>query len=582
VTGRHLYRALVTDYDGTLTSGGRPRADVLAALARFRRAGNRTILATGRIVAELLTEFPDVDDHVDALVAENGAVIRRRDRTWRITEPIGDDLAHVLGEAGVEHRRGDVLLATTMAHFDAVAHAVSQLGREYQLVQNRGELMVLPPGVSKGAGVVAALDDLGTSRHNAIAVGDAENDHTLLDACELGVAVGNAVPSLRARADLVMAGDAGDGVVELLHRLDTNAVHDGGPTDPLAVVARRWRVNLGVEPDGTTPVEIAPAHSTTLIVGPTQSGKSYVAGLIAEQTAELGYTVLVVDPEGDYSGLCEVCGVVHVGGDEPIGSIRHLIHLVESGHVGVVIDLSHRPLHERAAFIHDAPALIAVRRTATGVPHWVLVDEAHLMFATNGQGRRRVALSGGLCLVTYRPEAMADDLLDAVDTLVALPGTDCGGWLDRLSADADAVRAAVTTCEPGEAVLARRHGDVVRFTTGTRRRAHQRHWHKYLNEPLPPDRRFYARDGRDRVVGVAANLADMHNLLGECDDSVIEHHAVRGDLSHWIVGVFADDDLAAEFAAAERAVVVGGATPADLALARKRMTQAIAQRYLTS
>ena len=49
--------------------------------------------------------------------------------------------------------------------------------------------MILPAWVTKGAGMTEALADMGLSRHNAIGVGDAENDHSLLDACEVGAAV---------------------------------------------------------------------------------------------------------------------------------------------------------------------------------------------------------------------------------------------------------------------------------------------------------------------------------------------------------------------------------------------------------
>ena len=39
--------------------------------------------------------------------------------------------------------------------------------------------MVLPSGVNKATGLSAALVELGLSRHNVVAVGDAENDHAL-------------------------------------------------------------------------------------------------------------------------------------------------------------------------------------------------------------------------------------------------------------------------------------------------------------------------------------------------------------------------------------------------------------------
>jgi hypothetical protein len=60
---------------------------------------------------------------------------------------------------------------------------------------------------------------LGLSPHNTVGVGDAENDHAFLDFCGYGVAVANALPMLKERADLVTQGARGAGVVELIDKL---------------------------------------------------------------------------------------------------------------------------------------------------------------------------------------------------------------------------------------------------------------------------------------------------------------------------------------------------------------------------
>ena len=57
---------------------------------------------------------------------------------------------------------------------------------------------------------------LSLSRHNAIGVGDAENDHAFLKTCECAVAVANALPTVKAHADIVTGGDHGAGVIELI------------------------------------------------------------------------------------------------------------------------------------------------------------------------------------------------------------------------------------------------------------------------------------------------------------------------------------------------------------------------------
>ena len=48
--------------------------------------------------------------------------------------------------------------------------------------------MILPAGVTKGAGLLQALGDRGFSQYNKIGVGGA-GDYSLLDVCEIGVAV---------------------------------------------------------------------------------------------------------------------------------------------------------------------------------------------------------------------------------------------------------------------------------------------------------------------------------------------------------------------------------------------------------
>ena len=62
------FQALAVDFDGTLTrTGGRPAPDVLDALRRFRDDGRRVLLVTGRILAELRADFPDVEDSASTI-----------------------------------------------------------------------------------------------------------------------------------------------------------------------------------------------------------------------------------------------------------------------------------------------------------------------------------------------------------------------------------------------------------------------------------------------------------------------------------------------------------------------------------
>ena len=74
--GLGFIRCVALDYDGTLTLGGPVERDTADALARARREGLKLVLVTGRILAELFADDAEVDGLVDAIVAENGAVVR--------------------------------------------------------------------------------------------------------------------------------------------------------------------------------------------------------------------------------------------------------------------------------------------------------------------------------------------------------------------------------------------------------------------------------------------------------------------------------------------------------------------------
>jgi hydroxymethylpyrimidine pyrophosphatase-like HAD family hydrolase len=97
-----------------------------------------------------------------------------------------------------------------------VTETIRDMGLELQVIFNKGAVMILPTGVNKATGLRAALETLQLPAESVVGVGDAENDHAFLEACGFGVAVSNALPSLKKHADHVTEADHGAGVVELI------------------------------------------------------------------------------------------------------------------------------------------------------------------------------------------------------------------------------------------------------------------------------------------------------------------------------------------------------------------------------
>lgn len=221
--------------------------------------------------------------------------------------------------------RGSRLSGCVVGHD---GHVVDEL---IAIVTEGANLMILPAGVTKATGLAQALVDLGLSPHSAVGIGDAENDHSLLESCELGVAVANAVDALKRHADLVLDETDGLGVAGFLR----------GPVvgGEQRIHPRRWHVHLGTTSSGE-PVTVPASQVNVLITGASRSGKSYLTGLFAEQLIDLGYSVVLVDPEGDHTNLGLLPGVAVVGGRQGPPDADHLAHLVTQGRGSVVIDLS--------------------------------------------------------------------------------------------------------------------------------------------------------------------------------------------------------------------------------------------------
>jgi hydroxymethylpyrimidine pyrophosphatase-like HAD family hydrolase len=214
------YLLLATDYDGTIASQGSVDAPTIAALERVLASGRKLVLVTGRHLPDLKNVFPELG-LFHRVVAENGALLYRPDNRKEklLCEPPPERFLALLRERNVPFSAGRGIVATIEPHQDAVLKAIHDLGLELHVIFNKGAVMVLPSGVNKATGLHSALDELGVSPHNVIGFGDAENDHAFLAVCECAVAVANALPTLKERADIVTHAGHGAGVAEIIDQL---------------------------------------------------------------------------------------------------------------------------------------------------------------------------------------------------------------------------------------------------------------------------------------------------------------------------------------------------------------------------
>ena len=226
MTSDRDYLALATDYDGTIARHGVVDAITVAALHRLRGAGRTLLLVTGRELESLFATFPHVD-LFHMVVAENGGLLyepaTRHERS--LCEPPPLEFVQALREQHVHPLSvGRVIVATYEPHETVVLETIRRLGLERQVIFNKGAVMVLPSGVNKASGLETALEELRIPPARVVGVGDAENDHALLQLVGFGAAVANALPSLKERAALVTAAEHGAGVTELIELMLSGAL----------------------------------------------------------------------------------------------------------------------------------------------------------------------------------------------------------------------------------------------------------------------------------------------------------------------------------------------------------------------
>jgi hydroxymethylpyrimidine pyrophosphatase-like HAD family hydrolase len=211
---------LALDYDGTIARHDRVDPSVLDAIADARRRGITVMLVTGRRLDDLRRVAGQLQ-FVDGVVAENGALVHFPDGglTTTLAPPIPPSFVARLQKQSIPLDAGQCLVETD-AHFaPQMLDAIRELELPIVLVFNRSRMMALTQGVSKATGLSAALETLRRSSRNAVAIGDAENDHELLRLAEVGAAVEWGSPSLRAAADIVIAGDGPRAVSDFIRRI---------------------------------------------------------------------------------------------------------------------------------------------------------------------------------------------------------------------------------------------------------------------------------------------------------------------------------------------------------------------------
>ncbi|MBW9106077.1 HAD hydrolase family protein [Paraburkholderia phenoliruptrix] len=587
--------ALATDYDNTLASDGRVADATWDALERLRASGRQAILVSGREMDDLLEICPRLD-LFSRVVAENGGVLYTPSTGMRrlLAPPPPPAFVDELRRRGLAHFSVSETLVATMKPAEQIALAVIRdLGLGLQIIFNGEAVMIVSPGISKASGLREALDELTLSPFNVVGVGDAENDHALLDACGFSVAVANALPALKEHADMVTSKAAGAGVAELVDALVKDDLHERART------AQRSRVLIGhareaVEatratentkaaratgPTGATqaPDIYCAAHgSVVLLAGESGCGKSTACAGLLERLAGMHQLLCIIDPEGDYQNDDET---IVVGDAHTAPLIEEIVQLLlRPPRPAVAVNLLRVPLAERPAFCASLLLEVQQLRMRTGRPHWLVFDEAHHLFPAGWAGASQTipqTLETALA-ITVSPQQLDGAFLRQVNLLLAM-GPSAGKAVQELAKATDRAVPQLdeTELETGQALLWRLDSPapegVIRLEPGSKHRL--RHRRKYAEGLLIPERSFYFRGPEQALNLRAHNLVLFVEIAEGVDARTWQYHRERGDYSRWFDKEIGDPDLAAQARQIEQDASL------DAAESLARIKAAVQERY---
>ena len=207
-----------------------------AALHTLKRQGIATAIATGRSTATLPPPIRTLiaETGIDIIVSINGQHVTHQgkalasfaldtDSTHRLSGSLKTlGIAHAaVDDSGIFAILTDQHLRTALSSLgigythdpQALSRPVRQMLAFYPAARwHEYGTDILDKSGSKARGIQAALNKLGLDRQDAMAFGDGLNDLEMMGAAGFGIAMGNAVPELKAAADYVCPRADEDGI----------------------------------------------------------------------------------------------------------------------------------------------------------------------------------------------------------------------------------------------------------------------------------------------------------------------------------------------------------------------------------
>ena len=265
------YRLIALDLDGTaIPFEGKPRPAVVEAIRQAQAQGSLVTIATGRAPVTARRYARQLGITTPIICFQGGRIIDPNEGTTLFAVTLSYELAQTVlresahAEASAKERwaplvyQGDVIYLQrlwltpeqyreffgdtwhTIPSFDALPvrpvdkiifvgdpealdalrpRLEERFGQDVEIVRSWTMFLeVTPRGATKGRALAWLAHYLGIPREQVIAVGDADNDRSMIRWAGLGVAMGNAPDEVKAAADVIAPPVEEDGVAWVIQR----------------------------------------------------------------------------------------------------------------------------------------------------------------------------------------------------------------------------------------------------------------------------------------------------------------------------------------------------------------------------
>ena len=265
------YKLIASDFDGTIYDGEQVPERVVRAIADYRKAGGKFVVATGRIFESIRKKIPTLgaDDELIACQGaalystKTGEVLARFPLPYELAKKTVDyyeahgDVCHAYADHEFYVEKKNLYSDTYAAYCEVtptylgyslseylpkmqainkiiaiidedkidakMAELTSLLGEEAEVTKSAPMFLeVTSVNAGKGNCLMALAKHLNIPLSEVIAVGDQMNDMTMIRAAGLGVTVQNGVPAVKDAAKIVLPSVKEGGVADLIEKAIRN------------------------------------------------------------------------------------------------------------------------------------------------------------------------------------------------------------------------------------------------------------------------------------------------------------------------------------------------------------------------